>query len=306
MLKYANLEANPVLVSTPSNGVPLFPTRDGFNYIVAGVMLEGSLFLMDATDPSAGIGEIPKRARNWQGRLIKEGGDSEWINLMPNYVSENSLRMNIKFEGSTAIGRNYRNYNGLSAKKFREDHSEQEKNNGIDERLGFVPNIEISEYEIENKGKLGAEIVEKFEFKIPSAADIIGDKIYLKPLLYEGIQENPYKDEKRSYPLFFDFPEVKKYVVNIMLPDGYKVVSLPESAIFKLGEDDGEFKFIVTASGNIIRLSSHLMIKKTGYLPQEYDFLKKFYTNIIKKHGEAIVLEKTIEDGNSERAESGR
>ena len=306
ILKYANLDAHPVLVSTPSNGIPLFPTRDGFNYIVAGLNLDGNLFLIDATDPNAGIGELPKRARNWQGRLIKEGGDSEWINLMPNYISENSIRMNIKFEGSTAIGRNYRNYKGLFAKEFREEHATQEQNNNIKERLETVPDIEITDYEVENKNILGAEIIEKFDFKIPAAADVIGDKIYLKPLLYEGIQENPFKEEKRSYPLYFDFPEVKNYAINIMLPDGYKVVSLPESTILKLGEDDGEFKFIVNSSKNIIRLSSHLLIKKTGYLPEEYDFLKKFYTDIIKKHSEAIVLEKTIENGNSERAESGR
>lgn len=306
MLKYANLDTQPVLLSTPSNGIPLFPTRDGFNYVVAGLRIDGNLLLMDATDPNAGIGELPKRARNWQGRLIKEGGESSWINLMPDYISENSLRMNIKFEGSTAIGRNYRNYNGLFAKEFREEHSKPEQNNNVEERLEFVPDIEISEYKVENKENLGAEIIEKFEFKLPSATDVIGDKIYLKPLLFEAIQENPFKDETRSYPVFYDYPEVKKYLINIMLPEGYKVVSLPESSVVKLGEDDGEFKFILNASGNIIRLSSLIMIKKTAFLPQEYDFLKKFYTNIIKKHGEAIVLEKTIEDGNSELTESGR
>ena len=33
MLRAANLKANPVLISTRSNGVPLFPTMEGFNYV---------------------------------------------------------------------------------------------------------------------------------------------------------------------------------------------------------------------------------------------------------------------------------
>lgn len=306
MLRYAKLNAHPVLLSTPSNGVPLYPTRDGFNYVIAGLELDGEIVLMDATDPKAAIGELPKRARNWRGRLLKEKDKSSWINLMPTYISENSIKMNYKFDGSGVEGMNWKSYSGLIAKKFRQDHSSVEQNNDIENRLSTVSNIQISDYEIENKDKLGAEILEKFNFELASASENIGDKVYLKPLLFDGMQENPYKEEERHYPVYLDFPEMKSYSVNIMLPDGYNIVSLPESTVVKLGEDDGQFKFIVNGNGNVIRLTSMITFKKTAFLPSEYDFLKKFYANIIKKHSEAIVLEKTMEHANSERTESGR
>lgn len=50
MLRYAGLNANPVLVSTRSNGIPLFPTSDGFNYVVSGLQLDNGLILLDATE----------------------------------------------------------------------------------------------------------------------------------------------------------------------------------------------------------------------------------------------------------------
>ncbi|QYA24194.1 DUF3857 domain-containing protein [Gramella sp. MT6] len=306
MLRYAKLKAHPVLLSTPSNGVPLYPTRDGFNYVIAGLELDGDLVLMDATDPKAAIGELPKRARNWQGRLLKEKEKSSWIDLMPNYFSENAIKMNYKFDGSGVEGWNWKSYSKLLAKKFRQDHSGAEQNNDIENRLSSISNIEISDYEIENKDKLGAEILEKFNFQLASASENIGDKVYLKPMLFDAILENPYKEEERYYPVYFDYPEVKTYSINIMIPNDYNIVSLPESTVVNLGEDDGQFKFIVNGAGNVIRLSSIITIKKTAFLPSEYDFLKKFYANIIKKHSEAIVLEKTLEDANSERAESGR
>ena len=37
MLRYAGINANPVLVSTRSNGIALFPNRTAFNYVIAAV-----------------------------------------------------------------------------------------------------------------------------------------------------------------------------------------------------------------------------------------------------------------------------
>ncbi|TRO64076.1 DUF3857 domain-containing protein [Christiangramia sabulilitoris] len=306
MLKYANLNANPVLVSTPSNGVPLYPTRDGFNYVIAGLQIGQSIYLLDATDPFAGIGELPKRARNWQGRLIRDDKTSLWINLMPTYQSQTAVSMNIKITDAGAEGIERKLYTGLFAKEFRGDHYMPEPDNGIAKRWPNFEDLEISDYTSENDKDLGAELIENFDFKIPSATSVIGDKIYFQPLLFEGLQENPFKDDERIYPILFDFPESKIHTVNILLPDGYEISSLPESIHFSLGKDVGEFKFIVNGAGNTIRISSLISLKKSAFQAEEYDLLKKFYSNIIKKHSEAIVLEKTLEDGHSERAESGR
>ena len=306
MLRYANLKANPVLVSTPSNGIPIFPTRAGFNYLIAGVEMGDQIILLDATDPTAGIGELPKRARNWQGRLIKENGTSGWVNLMPGALSNNSIKMNVQFDGNKLVGWNRKAYDGLFAKKFREDHSSVEVNNDIINRIEGFDDIEIQEYKIENKANVGSEIVESFNFEINGAAETIGEKVYLQPLLFEAIGENPFKSDERNYPIFFDFPESKSYAINIMIPEDYHIVSLPKSVQVNLGNGDGEFKFIINGQGRIIRLISNISLKKIAYQPGEYENLKKFYANIIKKHGEAIVLEKTIENEYSERAESGR
>ena len=308
MLRYAKVEAYPVLISTPSNGIPIFPTRDGFNYIVAGVKFDEELILLDATDLKAGIGELPKRARNWQGRLIKEDGASDWVNLMPNSLSENSVKMNLQFDGEKLLGMNIHSYDKFFAKKFREDYASTstKPNNDLINRIKNVEDVEVQNYKIENKATPGAEITETFNFEVNSGAERIGDKVYLQPLLFEALTENPFKSEERIYPVFFDFPEIKKYSINIMIPEDYKIVSLPESVQVNLGEKDGEFRFVVNGQGRVIRLISHISLNKIAFQPGEYESLKKFYANIIKKHGEAIVLEKTIDNENSERAESGR
>jgi hypothetical protein len=40
MLRYAGLNANPVLVSTRSNGIAMFPNRTAFNYVMQPLKTE--------------------------------------------------------------------------------------------------------------------------------------------------------------------------------------------------------------------------------------------------------------------------
>src|SRR5690606_12401891 len=83
MMNYAGLEADPVLLSTEKNGIPLYPTRNGFNYVICSVNLLGQQYLLDATEQNADFGELPARARNWRGRRITDQGRSDWVDLMP-------------------------------------------------------------------------------------------------------------------------------------------------------------------------------------------------------------------------------
>jgi hypothetical protein len=76
MLKKANVDASPVLVSTKNNGIPFFPTKDGFNYVIAQVKDGDKTDLLDATEKHTDLNMLPLRVMNWQGRLIEEKGSS--------------------------------------------------------------------------------------------------------------------------------------------------------------------------------------------------------------------------------------
>ena len=70
ILRMAGLRANPVLVSTQSNGIPFFPTRNGFNYLITAVSIGNETILLDASEFYSFPNLLPKRALNWRGRLI--------------------------------------------------------------------------------------------------------------------------------------------------------------------------------------------------------------------------------------------
>ncbi|MDT0685038.1 DUF3857 domain-containing protein [Autumnicola psychrophila] len=292
MLRYAGLTANPVLLSTPDNGIPVFPTRNGFNYVISCVELQGQTVLLDATDPLAAIGELPKRARNFQGRLIREEGSSDWVDLIPSTVSEEKVYTYFGLnDGLQLEGKASKAHQGLYAKRFRENNgmSDEEYLEKLQLKLGQYT---ISDLVVENKVSINEDIKEAYTFTAKNPVEEINGKIYLQPFLFNAVQENPFKADERNYPIFFDFPFLQNEIITFIAPEGYILESVPESGIFQLNGGEVKYTFIVQQNGAILNIRSTLDLPKTYFTPEDYDGLKKFYSQIIEKQTEAIVLSK--------------
>lgn len=293
MLNYAGLQADPVLVSTRNNGIPLFPTRNGYNYIVSGWHYNGGIILLDATDSNVGFGELPYRARNWQGRIIKKEGSSDFINLMPNYTSKNLRTVNFKFnEDLSLTGKCSKLYSGLEAKSYRDNYTPL----NIDEYIKILEkdkgNIIIKDVNKQNEKLIGSEIKESYSFQLKDAVEEISDKIYLKPLLFTAISENPFKAEERAFPIFFNYPKVESNTVNLIIPNGYEVEHIPESGISDFKNGAIVYKYLIAQNGNFLRIESVLEMKDVVFSPLDYENLKEFYSLLVEKQTEAIVLKK--------------
>jgi len=294
MLRYAGFNANPVLVSTKSHGIPIYPTRNGFNYVIAAVETQDNTILLDATDKNVAIGELPERAMNWQGRIIREDGSSDWVNLMPTVKSKNNTMLNMQFDEEMVLqGKSVRNINGLYAKKFRDNYLGLAAKDYVQVLEKDKGNILISDVALSNEKAVGKNIKQSYSFELKDAMETINGKIYFKPMVFAGLNENPFKGEERSYPIFFDFPSSDSKTINLLIPDGYEVESLPESAIVELKDGAGVFKFVVALNGKFLRIESSLDINNMVYTSQDYEGLKNFYGEMVNKHSEAIVLSKS-------------
>ena len=86
---------------------------------------------------------------------------------------------------------------------------------------------------------LSKPIVETYSFKDTKDIEIINDKIYVSPMLFLAAKENPFKQEVREYPVDFGYPKQEKYNINIDIPEGYVVESMPESINIANGENVG-------------------------------------------------------------------
>ncbi|MCL6219901.1 DUF3857 domain-containing protein [Zunongwangia pacifica] len=307
MLRYAGLQAYPVLLSTKSNGVPVFPTRSGFNYVIVGVQLGEQTVLLDATDKNAAPGELPDRARNWQGRIIKDDGSSDWVYLLPTYHSSKLEYLNFQITEDLKIkGKRTGVYNRLAAKNYRDKYRGINEESYIEILQDGKGDILILDLTKENEHQIGSDIKEVYQFEINNGIEAIGDKLYINPLLFLAEDENPFKAEERTYPIYLNYPAKYGSTVNIMVPEGYKVESLPESTMVNMNEDGANFKYIISQSANFLRIESSIELNKAIYAASDYEYLKNFFDEIVSKHSEAIVLSKIEDKNESTELSEGR
>lgn len=294
MLRHAGLNSNPVLISTRTHGIPLFPTREGFNYVVCWVKLtSGEEMLLDATSKYAVPNVLPFRTLNWQGRIVADNGGSSLIDLYPKTKSKNSITLMAKIDEEGALEGNYRSTKtNHSALSFRNKYNEADKEAYLEKLENKYNGIEISDYDVKNPKDLVKPIIESYKFVKESQADIIGDKMYFSPLFYLKTNENPFKLDKREFPVDFGYPSTNAYRLIINIPEGYKIESLPESVVLGLPDNLGTYQFKVAGSGNTIQVSVVANINQAIILPVHYSALKEYFNKFIQKEAEQIVLTK--------------
>ncbi len=294
MLRHAKLDANPVLVSTKEHGIPLFPTRNGFNYVIAAVDLPQGTLLLDATNKDAEIGVLKSNILNWQGRVIKKDGSSDWVSLSSIVPAVKSTMVNVEINTDmSATGKAQNRFTGNYAFQYR---TEFKSLNEDAQRKAIEKNnnqAELSNLHFENLDTLGQPVSLEYDFEVLDAVEDVAGKLYFSPMVFMATKENPFKSETRDYPIDYGYPMKNRYIINIALPDGYKVESLPENAVFNLGENIGSYRYLISQVGNKLQLSAEFVMNKSFIAAEEYGNLKKFYELLIAKENEKVVLSKS-------------
>jgi len=293
MLRMAGVDANPVLVSTRENGIAPFPNRTLFNYVIAAVNIDEKTILLDASSKYADFNILPIRDLNGFGRLIKKDGNSTEINLMPISNSKEILNimasLNEQGEITGKIRGQYFDYNAFA---FREKYNGIAKDSYIEKLEKTYAGLEITEYNVQNILDLDLPIVENYDFTSTNSVEVIADKMYVSPLLFFATTENPFKQEKREYPVDFVFPNQDKFSISLTIPNGYVVETLPQPKAVTMPDNLGSFKYNISNNGNQIQLQYTQDINQAIIGSEYYEVLKNFFREIVNKQTEKIVLKK--------------
>ncbi|WP_432222415.1 transglutaminase domain-containing protein [Flavobacterium sp. TMP13] len=293
MLRSAGLTANPVLVSTRANGIALFPNRNAYNYVIAAVETANGNVLLDASDQFSTPNILPFRALNWQGRLIRKDGSSDEVNLMPVKPSMDNvfLSYTVDAEGKV-LGKSRRQYTDYNAMITRANFNGLKEDDYLEKLENQNGKIEISEYARTNVNELMSPVVESYSFVGNNLSEVIGGKIYLSPMLFFANDKNPFNQEVRQYPVDFGFPFTDKYSIAITIPEGFTVESLPTPALISMENNVGIFKFDIAVKGNLLQLSILKQINEPIVPAEGYEMLKEYYTTLVAKESEKIVLKR--------------
>lgn len=293
MLRLAKINCDPLLISTRDNGLALFPNRSKLNFVIAAADVEGSKLLLDATSKLSTIKILPIRDLNSKGRLISKNGTSQEIDLMPKFSSDDITYLMVELDDKGKVkGKVREQYSNYKAYQFRNSYLNVNRESYLENLEKRNNGIEVSEYEIKNEKQLSEPIIENYTIENNNVVDIISGKIYFSPMLHLLKTQNPFKQEERLYPIDFTYATQYKYSINIKLPDGYEVESLPKSASLKINEDYANFNYKIATSSNQIVLNLTFNINQSIIPAEEYEGLKEFYKIMIEKQTEKVVLKK--------------
>jgi hypothetical protein len=293
MLRYAGLTANPVLVSTRSNGIAAFPNLNAFNYVIAAVENGNGLILLDASDKFSTPNVLPLRALNWTGRLIRKDGTSAEVDLMPKTTSNTTVMMSYAIDDKGGVsGKIRRQKTDYEALIFRTNNDNVKEENYLEKLENENEKIEISDYSRTSEKEMTQPVSETLSFSGSNLTEIIGGKIYVNPLLFFTAEHNPFKQEIRLFPVDYGYPSLEKYMINIQIPEGYKVETLPVSSAITMEDNLGSFKFIVNSTGTGIQIATTQQINSAIIPSEYYSMVKDFYQGMITKENEKIVLTK--------------
>ncbi len=295
LLDKLGFEVLPVVLSTKSNGLlsKIYSSFRRLNFVLAYVKINDEFILVDATDELLPYNLVPKECLNSYGRIIKEI-NSDWIDLTTEMKNEKVVYYDLKLNENLSLTGTL-NYlkNDYAAYDFRRKFHDH--NNSNEEYAKYLtdknPDLEILDVEIKNVDDIYKPITEKYEVKINNQAIAMDNTIYLIPTLFDQMKENPFKANERKYPVDFDNKVDISGTIIIEVPENAEVIELPKSQKFVMPDDGGSFLYSIGHMNNKITLSFKLKINKTRYFINEYDYLKGFYSEIIKKESEPLVIE---------------
>ncbi|REE81865.1 uncharacterized protein DUF3857 [Lutibacter oceani] len=293
-LKLANLNAELVVLSVRNNGfaTKLYPVISDFNYLIAKVNIDGTYFLLDATEKLLPFGLLPFRCLNGYGRVMDFEKDSYWIDIKPNEKNITNLTALLELkEDGTIIGKIRKYYSGYNAFLRREKSFSLQEDDLISEFESSFTDLEVINYEIINKDEKEKPLIENFEVKIENLDNV--NTIYFNPFFDEKFSKNPFKQKNRLYPVDFGYPRQFSTNFSLEVPDNFNIESFPKNKSIALNDNGGNFSLLIRKNQNFkITMKSDFKIKKPIYFNVEYYLLKELFNQVINSQKTPIILKK--------------
>ena len=295
MLRYAGLDAHPVLLSTVGNGYSFefSPMVTGMNYLVVQYNDINASYYLDASQPRLGFDRLPLYCYNGHSRIVN-------FHANPVYFNSDSLK---ESKSTTFYIANLDNGKwGGSVSQHPGFYESYDLRNEITEdgREAFFKEIQknygatatLLKPEIDSLDKYELPVSLRYQLEFSNDDE---DILYINPLFGEGYKSNPFTAAERYYPVEMPFAQNEMIIATLEVPKGYTVDELPKQMRVNFDpEGKSFFEYLISQSGNIISFRNRISLNKALFMPEEYPALREFFNLVVKKQSEQIVFKKTL------------
>jgi transglutaminase-like putative cysteine protease len=288
--RHLGLDAAPVILSTRSNGYTHdgYPMLGEYNYVIARVRADGTDYLLDASRPNIGFGQLPEICYNGWARVIDSTHDR--IPLMADSAKENRHTIVILTNTDSGYSGTYTRTAGLFESMSLRNQLKKTRPED------FFENLRKTMADFKQMGEHGFDSLDVPEARVTWFYNMkfrFGQKrVYLNPVMHERFNVSPFIPEERHYPVEMPFCIDNSYVLNMEVPTGYAVDQLPASQRILMDDSSGFFEYKISQDGNTINFHVALRLNKAVYPLEEYAGLRKFFSLIANKEKEQIIFKK--------------
>lgn len=303
LLKDADLDAHPVLVSTHDNGI--VNTVDAgtyespgflqFDKVMAYVKIDNKTYVLDATEKDMPAHLIPPDVLATQGLVIEKIDTWEWgwKTLWNDGLSaKNTIAVTAtidetgKMKGTATIG----SYD--YAKQRRAALVKKGKDKYIENFItASNPLISADKVDFQNAEADSLPLVQTIDFTQQLAAT--GDYNYFSANILTGLEKNPFVADQRFSDVFFGYNQSYVIVGNFQIPDGYEFSELPKNIKMIMPDTSIAISRISQVNGgNNLQFRITLDFKKPVYPADQYEQLHEFYQRLFDMLNEQYVFGK--------------
>lgn len=289
LLRAANIESSPVLISTRDHGKVRedYPFSHYFNYTLILANLDGKYVAIDATNPNLPFNLLPPFCINDQGLIINEG-NVNWIqlNAVANSLSHHNIVMEPSIDGNNSpvkINSLMTNYEGYQMSRKYNESSEElqedwEKQHDLklDSTKINLSDRRVSTYGIKAGGTKNLSTVE--------------NSILIKPFLNFVSESNPLSQPTRTYPVDFIYKSTESFKTTIKIPEGFQASYIP--ADFHFSNQLMTVKYATSQVEDNLVVDGSISRNKDVYPAEDYQKLRGYFKLVINKFNDQIVLEK--------------
>lgn len=296
LLRAADVNAHPVLISTRANGKmqPVYPLLSQFDHVLAYVDLGDARYLLDPTDPLRPWDLLPEAALNELGWIVFEK-DPGWLRIEEDAMHRRGVNVFARLDADGTLHGTFSfvddEYSALDLRYRWHDYDDPEtfvREVFLPESLHetvVLDSVRVSGYRDED-----AVFRTDAHFSLPGYAQVAGDFIYLNPTLVQVLHENPLKNPNRTFPVDMAYRRGQFYRLQLQLPAGYVVEELPEDQRLMLPERKAHFQRRTQAQGTEILLQAQYAISDPIFPPLLYANLRSFFDEVIAAEAEPLVF----------------
>lgn len=297
LLNQNNIKAYPVLLSRRSIGRLPFthPSYDKLNtFIVAAEGENNKTYYLDGSAYYGGLNMLPTDLLVERARTFKQDTPNKWVNLTN--ISENRVLFYIDAEitaDAKINGTLQTLYESQEAYDYKRMYNSLPDSTKYIEAFESNFDVKVNAFSIKAVKELTSnKVAEHIEF----SKDIMtnGDFIYVNPLIFFQVKENPFKESERKLPIEMDAPYTYAIMNTLTIPPGYTVDEIPKSNITSLQGTHASFQYLIKSTKNIVQINYKLKIEDVIYGKELYKALQEFWANVLKKNNEVIVLKKSL------------